>query len=374
MLLGGLPLVPPAGVESRSISWENRTGAKGAGGQAGNGRKGSPAISPLAAGETVTLAEMEGPGCVRHIWITTPPDLPLQDRNLILRFYWDGQAQPSVECPLGDFFGIAHGRRRPFSSALTSMPEGRGLSCFYAMPFRRHCRITAENDSGEDIRHLFYQVDYTVGDSLDADTGYFHAQFRRQNPTVLKEDYVLLDGVEGRGRFLGCVVGVRTLDQHWWGEGEFKFYLDADTDFPTICGTGAEDYVCSAWGLGAHQTPYHGCPLYARGAEKGLDALVSFYRWHILDPIWFHRNLRVTVQQMGGAGVEEIRARVERGELEVPTPFTEGQTFTLFERQDDFSSAAFWYQPLPTAPFPALPDRALRSVGLELRPSETEKD
>ncbi|HZP80399.1 MAG TPA: glycoside hydrolase family 172 protein [Chthonomonadaceae bacterium] len=368
--LGGLPLTPPPGVESRAITAENPEGAKGAGGRAGNGRKGAPALSPLPAGQTVTLADIQGPGCIRHIWITTPPGYPLQDRNVILRFYWEGQEQPSVECPLGDFFGMAHGRRRPFASALTLMPEGRGLSCYYTMPFRQRARITVENDSGEDVAHLFYQIDYTVGDELTADTACFHAQFRRQNPTTLKQDYVILDGVQGRGRFLGCVVGLRTLDDHWWGEGEFKFYLDGDKDYPTLCGTGSEDYACSAWGIGVHDTPYHGCPLYARGEKGALDALISYYRWHILDPIYFHKDIKVAVQQMGGASVAAVRERVERGELEVPTPLAEGQQFTLFERQDDYCSTAFWYQTLPTAPFPAFPDRALRSVGLEKRPSE----
>ena len=270
--VGGLPLVPHEGLTSRSASQENPTGAKGRGGQAGQTRKGAPCITPFRAGEIVTLADIDGPGCIRHVWLTTPPGNPGHDRNLIVRCYWDGQAQPSVECPLGDFFGMAHGRRRPFASALTSMPEGRGLSCYYAMPFRQHARITLENDAGEDVPLLFYQVDYTQGDHLDEQTGYFHAQFRRENPTTLRQDYVVLDGVEGRGRFLGCVIGVRTLDAHWWGEGEFKFYLDGDTDYPTICGTGAEDYACSAWGLGVHHTPYHGCPLYVHQHARRAGA------------------------------------------------------------------------------------------------------
>lgn len=372
--VGGLPLVPPAGVQSRSISQENPNGAKGAGGQAGNGRKGAPSLGPLRAGETVTIADVDGPGCIRHIWLTTPPGNPLHDRNLILRCYWDGQTQPSVECPLGDFFGMAHGRRRHFASALTSMPEGRGLSCYYAMPFHQHARITVENDTGEDVPLLFYQIDYTIGDLWNEDCGYFHCQFRRENPTTLRQDYVVLDGVAGRGRFLGGVIGIRTLDAHWWGEGEFKFYLDGDTDYPTICGTGSEDYAGSAWGLGVHHTLYHGCPLYLHQHENGpnrdLNALVSYYRWHILDPIYFHENIRVAVQQMGGAFVNQVRERIERGDMILPTPLTPDQAFTLFERQDDMSSAAFWYQTLPTQPFPIFSDRALRSISLEPRLEE----
>ena len=254
------------------------------------------------------------------------------------------------------------------------MPEARGLVCYYTMPFARHARVTLENDSGEDVPFLFYQIDYTLGDVLPDDTGYFHAQFRRANPTTLGQDYMVLDGIEGRGRFLGCVIGVRTLAAHWWGEGEFKFYLDGDAALPTICGTGIEDYAGSAWGLGVHHAPYHGCPLYAHeyadGPVRDLDALVSFYRWHVLDPLYFHENLRVTMQQIGGAFVDKARADIESGRMPLVTPLKPGQTFALFERQDDISNAAFWYQTLPTRPFPPLPDRTLRSVGLERRLEE----
>ena len=240
--VGGLPLVPHGGLTSRSLSQENTTGAKGAGGQAGGTRKGAPCITPFRAGETATLADVDGPGCIRHIWLTTPPGNPRHDRNLIVRCYWTGQAQPSVECPLGDFFGMAHGRRRPYASALTSMPEGRGLSCYYAMPFRQHARITLENRFGRGTCLSYFTDQLHAGrPSETSRPGYFHAQFRRAGTRPrLRQDYVVLDGVRGRGRFLGCVIGVRTLDAHWWGEGEFKFIWTATPDYPTICGTGAE--------------------------------------------------------------------------------------------------------------------------------------
>jgi len=374
--VGGLPILPPSGMVSRAYTAENPNGAPGGGGAANGGRKGSPAIVPFTDGQTVTLAEIEGAGCIRHIWITTPPGNPLHDRSLILRCYWDGQELPAVECPLGDFFGIAHGRRRPYASALTAMPEGRGLDCYFTMPFRTHARITLENDSGSDVSHLFYQVDATLGDPLEDETGCFHAQFRRQNPTAKKQDFVLLDGVTGRGRFLGCMIGVRTLDDHWWGEGEMKFYLDGDTDLPTICGTGAEDYAGSAWGLGVHHTPYHGCTLHEQNRLHGMksdkDALISFYRWHVLDPVYFHRELRVELQQMGGTFVSEAKQAIDAEEMELTAPLTPGQEFTLFERQDDVCSTVFWYQTLPSPEFPELPDREARSSGLELRSTERE--
>lgn len=325
-------------LQSRAITHENRNGAPGAGGRANEGRKGSSHLGPFRAGEVFEMANIQGPGMIRHIWVTIPTGDPLLARNVIVRMYWDGQAHPSVEAPLTDFFGMAHGRRKHFVSALATIPEGRGFSCYYPMPFR-HARITFENDSGEDTFALFYQVDYTLGDDVSG-SGRFHAQFRRENPTTLKQDYVLLD-TEGQGHFLGCVVGVRILEPHWWGEGEVKCYIDGDTIYPTICGTGSEDYVCSAWGLGEHHTPYH-------GANYMRDDLVSYYRWHTHDPIYFYRRLKVTVQQMGHYG-------------------------TLFERQDDYSSCAFWYQSLPTPAFPALPDRAARSANIELRESEKPK-
>ncbi len=173
-------------------------------------------------------------------------------RNTILRMYWDGQEHPSVEVPLGDFFGVAHGRQADLGSALLAMQDGKGFNCWIPMPFRTHARITVENDSGSDIAMFFYQVDFTVGDSLDDSAGAFHAQFRRNNPCPLHEDYVILDGVEGRGAYLGTVLGVRALYRDcWWGEGEVKFFLDSDDTHPTICGTGAEDYMGSAWSLGS---------------------------------------------------------------------------------------------------------------------------
>ncbi|MDA1191529.1 MAG: DUF2961 domain-containing protein [Candidatus Poribacteria bacterium] len=324
-------------LKSRSITHENRTGAPGVGGQALEGRKGSPAYGPLKAGETFEMANIEGPGMIRHIWITIPPGDPLRNRNLIVRMYWDEQRYPSVEAPITDFFGMAHGRQKHFESVLTLMPEGRGLSCYYPMPFKK-ARITVENDSEQDVSMLFYQVDYTLGDDIDGEVGRFHAQFRRQNPTVLKDDYVLLE-TEGHGHFIGCVVGVRSMREGWWGEGEVKFFIDDDGEFPTICGTGSEDYACTAWGMREHQTIYH-------GANYVHADLISYYRWHVQDPIFFDERLKVTVQQIGW------------------------NKDGLFERQDDYSSCVFWYQTLPSPQFPALPDRSARSANIELRDSE----
>jgi hypothetical protein len=292
------------------------------------------------------------------------------NRNLILRFYWDGQENPSVEAPLTDFFGVGHGRRAPFSSRFLTMAEGRGLNCYFPMPFGSEGRATVTNDSGEELNMFFYQVDYTLGDEVSPETPRFHAQFRRVPRTTLADDYVILDGVKGKGRFLGTVVGLRTLCPFWWGEGELKIYMDGDRDYPTICGTGSEDYVCSAWGLGCFHAPDFGSPF-----QK--EDLISYYRWHALDPIYFHNEVKVTIQQLGGCFLAEAyreREKVEKliadGLMELERPIADERIFLCFERADDMSSTAFWYQTLPTQPFPAFPDREIRSAHLGKREGE----
>src|SRR5262245_37414638 len=294
-----LPLISD-GVASRAISWENRTGAVGAGGQDKAGRKGSPCIPVIASGETVTLMDMSGCGIIRHIWITIPDRSPEAMRNMILRMYWDGSTVPSVEVPLGDFFGVAHGRTVPLTTALTTMTLGRGFNCYYDMPFRTHAKVTVQNDlpDGRKMDAFFFQIDYELRDSLSAKAGYFHAQFRRQNPTVMLQDYVILDDVQGPGYFLGCVIGVRALGPEWWGEGEMKFYIDGDSQWPTSCGTGTEDYFGGAWGMDSYQTPWHGCPVLLK-PPAAPNSVASMYRFHVSDPVYFRRSLKATMQQIG---------------------------------------------------------------------------
>ncbi len=365
----GTPLYAPT-LESRAQTKEDVLGEKGKGGMAGGGRKGAACHAPLKDGETYEFLNVKGPGCVRHIWITTPPGNPQLDRNLILRFYWDGQKIPSVEAPLADFFGVAHGRRAAFSSRFVTMGEGRGLNCYFPMPFAKGGRATVTNDSGQDLPMFFYQVDYTVGDEVNLETPRFHAQFRRMTRTELRKDFVLLDGVRGKGRFLGCVVGLRTLCPYWWGEGEMKMYIDGDKDYPTICGTGSEDYVCSAWGLGQFQAPDFGAPFMK-------ENLVSFYRWHAMDPVYFHKDIRVTLQQLGGCFMgeakqdqEKVEKLIAEGLMDLGRPISDEKIFLLFERADDVCSTAFWYQTLPTQPFPEFPNRELRSAFIEKREGE----
>lgn len=339
--------VVPDGVVGRAITEENPKGEPGQGGRAasrnlGATRKGAPCRHDLKNGDTAVLMDYAGCGIIRHIWMTVDQRDPEALRNMILRMYWDGSRVPSVEVPLGDFFGTAHGRAVELNSSLVSVPRGAGFNCFFPMPFATHAKITLENDmpGNRKMGAVFYQIDFEMRDRLPARSGRFHAQFRRQNPTVPRQDYVLLDDVQGPGAFIGCVIGVRPLQGDWWGEGELKLYMDGDEEFPTICGTGTEDYFCAAWGMEKYQKPYHGCTLLMSDKDFPPAGLVSMYRWHEKDPIYFRESLRVEIQQIGWG---------KNG---------------LFERSDDWCSTVFWYQLKPVLRMPPLPDRAARTADI----------
>ena len=358
--LGGMPLYDP-NIQSRAITAENQTGAKGQGGKELGGRKGLPCLWNLKKDQVYTFAEMEGPGVIRHIWITVENTGPVKMRNLILRFYWDDQKTPSVEAPLSDFFGVSHGRTAPFESEFLVMPEGKGFNCYFPMPFTKKAKLTVTNETGEDAGMFFYQVDYTIGDAVTEDTPYFHSQFRRALNTTMYQDYVILDGVKGKGRYMGVNLGL--VDRFagkglWWGEGEVKIYLDGDTTNPTICGTGSEDYACSGWGLGKFSAQYMGAPLIK-------DPFTSLYRFHVLDPVYFSKDIKVTIQQIGNDGKHEpadpngpLAEFIKRGEYKKDHPGGN------HERVDDMCSTAYWYQTLPTQPFPPFPDKATRTAGI----------
>ena len=342
-------------VKSYAANAENPRGEASMGGVRGGGHKGSPCIQWVQPGQVVPLLDIRGQGTIRHIWLTFPPHLAELYRGLVIRMYWDDQPHPSVEAPVGDFFGVAHGRYRPFSSELVTVQCSNGLNCWIPMPFRESARITVENDSDLTIPNLFYQVDYTLGDMHPQDTGYFHAQFRRANPCPFHEDYTILDGVTGKGRYLGTVLGVQSLclPQQWWGEGEVKMYFDGEAQ-PTICGTGAEDYIGCAWGLSECITPYQGCTVCDHEGKA-----YSFYRWHIADPIYFEKSIRVTIMQMGFGEKEEARNALGAHFRCYPAAGA-GDDLCYYDRSDDYCSTAFWYQTLPTAPFPPFPPRESR--------------
>jgi len=344
--LGNLSRLSAA--QTRSISAENYTGAKGAAGMAtegtgancardlGRGWKVSPSVR-IKVGETFTVADITGSGAIQQIWMT--PTGPW--RYSILRIYWDGQEQPSVECPVGDFFGLPWGRYSPLVSLPVCVNPGSAFNCYWEMPFRKSCRITLSNIGHEDMT-LYYQVNYTLTD-VPADCAYFHAQFRRTNPLPFKQDYTILEGVRGRGHYVGTAMGWGVNNNGRWGEGEIKFFLDGEKEWPTICGTGTEDYFCGSYNFENKETKQYQefCTPYA-GLHQVLrpDGLYrsqqrfALYRWHIMDPVRFTSDLRVTIQALGWR--------------------SDGRYLPL---QDDISSVAFWYQTLPTVPFPALPAR-----------------
>ncbi|HZI17279.1 MAG TPA: glycoside hydrolase family 172 protein [Pyrinomonadaceae bacterium] len=357
----------PDAVETRWASPENPSGAKGAGGRAGGGRKGSPTIA-VRAGASAVLAEARNtPGTVRRIWMTIPDRGPRMLRGLRLDMYWDGAARPAVSAPLGDFFGVGLGRMATFESALFSNPEGRSFNSVVPMPFRTGMRIVLTNESGADLPELFYDINYTLGDRHPPNMLYFHAHWRRENPTRLQEDYEILPRVEGRGRYLGTNIGVttdrRVYSNTWWGEGEIKIYLDGDRELPTLVGTGTEDYVGTAWGQGQYANLYQGSPIADEGAGQW-----AFYRYHLPDPVYFRRDLRVTMQQIGyladhsrGALVREGRTLYRAGPGRVEFDITKDGKF---ERADDWSSCAYFYLDRPENNLPPLAPAAQRFGGL----------
>jgi hypothetical protein len=353
MNMGNLPRLSNA--LTRSVSPENFNGEKGKGGMATEGTGASAArelgqgwkISPsvlIKAGQTFTLADISGPGAIQHIWMTPTGTW----RSNILRIYWDQQDHPSVECPVGDFFACGWGKYAPVSSLAVCVNPGSAFNCYWEMPFRKHCRITVTNIAEDDMV-LYYQVTYTLTEVSD-EQAYFHAQFRRTNPLSYKEVYTILDGVSGQGHYVGTYLAWGVNNNAWWGEGEIKFYMDGDTEFPTICGTGTEDYFCGSYDFDVKKknetgletveyqefnTPYAGlCQVIRGDGHYQVQQRFGMYRWHIPDPIRFQKDLRVTIQALGWR--------------------SKGRYLPL---QDDIASVAYWYQALPGAPFPTLPDR-----------------
>jgi len=338
--LASLPLLSTA--ETRSISAENPHGEKGGGAKAvpdagnaaaalGRGWKVRPCIT-LPAGQVTELANVAGPGQIQHIWITVDPKAY---RDCILRFYWDGEAAPSVEAPLGDFFANGHGLRYNVNSLMVAVNPSGGFNAYWPMPFRQAVRITVENQRGEDIHGFFYQITYALGE-VAVDAAYFHAQWRRSDTTREWPEHVLLDGVQGRGHYVGTFLAWTQMSNGWWGEGEIKFFIDGDGADPTICGTGTEDYFGGAWCFGdTYSTPFLGYPLWRKA--EGEVPRHGLYRWHVLDPLRFARDLRVTIQALGW------------------WPNGKFQPLT-----DDIASVAYWYQTEPHGAFRAVPGRAGR--------------
>ena len=340
--------------KTRSLSPENFKGEKGAGGMAdpvkdketrnqavsanaastlGKGWKVNPCID-IDAGETMVIADIDGPGAIQQIWMTPTGEW----RKTIIRMYWDGETNPSVEAPVGDFFCAGWGVYAPLSSLAVCVNPGSAFNCYWQMPFRKHCKITMENRDKKPMR-LYYQINYTLTEVPD-DAAYFHAQYRLSDPTE-KALHTILDGVKGRGQYVGTYMAIQPTNNGWWGEGEIKFYMDGDTSYPTICGTGTEDYFCGSYNFEnqrTHQyeeycTPYAGLHQVIRpdGVYRAQQRY-GLYRWHILDPVRFEKYLKVTIQDLGWRN--------------------DG---TYLDQKSFISTVAYWYQAEPHATFPELP-------------------
>ena len=338
--------------KSRSISPENFTGEKGKGGMAdikdkdvrnvanaayaardlGQGWKVNPYIR-IEPKETITIAEIEGPGAIQHIWMTPTGNW----RFTIMRIYWDDEKEPSVECPVGDFFGMGWGVYAPLTSLSVCVNPGSAFNCYWTMPFRKKCKITMENINDQEPMVLYYQIDYTLTE-VPEDAGYFHAQWRRTNPNTTS-DYTIVDNIKGKGHFVGVYMAWGANNNGWWGEGEIKFFMDGDSRFPTICGTGTEDYFCGSYNFDREgqykefSTPYSGLHQVIRpdGAYRSQERF-GLYRWHITDPIRFDKDLRITIQDLGW----------RHGGRYLPL-------------KSDISSVTYWYQTEPHNKFPQLP-------------------
>ena len=350
MNLGNLYRLSDA--KSRSISPENFTGEKGKGGMAdpkdkdkrnvanahhaardlGQSWKVNPFVI-IESGETLTLAEIEGPGAIQQIWMTPTGNW----RFSIIRIYWDDEKTPSVECPVGDFFGMGWGVYAPLSSLAVCVNPGSAFNCYWTMPFRKKCKITMENINDRHAMTLYYQINYTLTE-VPADAAYFHAQFRR-NPYNSTSDYTMVDGIKGKGHYVGTYMAWQVNNNGWWGEGEIKFFMDGDTKFPTIIGTGTEDYFCGSYNFdrdGQYRefcTPYVGLHQVIRpdGTYRSQQRF-GLYRWHIVDPIRFDKDLRVTMQDLGWRH--------------------DGR---YLPQKSDIASVVFWYQSEPHAQFPKFP-------------------
>lgn len=370
------------GAHTRWSSFENPTAGKGVGGSENRGAKGH-AFDSIAAGETKTLLSVTGPGEIRRIWATIKDRDPEMLRSLRLDIYWDGKRTPAVSVPFGDFFGAILGRFGPFESELFSSPEGRSFNCYIPMPFRSGARVTVTNESSRNITHIFYDIDLLVLDKPDPDSLYFHAVWRRERWTTLGRDFELLPQVRGEGRFLGVHVGVMTHPDNigWWGEGEVKMYMDGDRELPTIVGTGTEDYIGTGWGQGVYKHRYQGSTV-----SDNKTGQYAFYRYHIPDPVYFHQELRVTMQQIGGDTKAKMIAMQKRGVAMRPVSIDEGGKLTGLNkpgeavqldtlkapddawvnvyRRDDWSAVALFYLDSPENGLPPLASVEKRTEAL----------
>jgi len=361
----------PADAQSRVSSFENPNGEKGEGASTNHSAKGN-AFESIKAGETKVLLDAKGPGVIQRIWATVSDRSPGSLRALRLRVYWEDSARPAVDVPFGDFFCAGLGRITAFQSALFASPEGRSFNCYIPMPFRRAARVTLTNEGRADLEALFYDVDFVKGPVPD-DMLYFHSIWVRRKSVAIGEDFEFLPQVAGRGRFLGVNMGVRTNEAYphtWYGEGEVRMYLDGDRDHPTIVGTGTEDYVGTGYGEGVFATLYQGCTV---SDEK--SGAFAFYRLHVPDAVYFHKDFRAVIEEIGGGERDVVLALLQKGTPmklvsvgtrssfvrlmdDQPAPDLKEERFAKgwvnFYRSDDYSATSYFYLDRPQHDLPPL--------------------
>lgn len=371
----------PKDTETRWASFENPSAAKGKGGAENKRAKGHPS-EMFKPGETKTLLDNTGAGIIQRIWMTISDRTPHVLRSIKIEMYWDGATAPAVSAPLGDFFGLALGRKVAFENALFSDPEGRSFTCYIPMPYRKHARIVLVNESDKTV-NLFYDVNFQQVKSHDAEVLYFHTWWNRIAKTELAKDFVILPTVTGKGRFLGTNMGIITdplYEKSWWGEGEVKIYTDGDGELPTLNGTGTEDYIGTGWGQGQFVHRYQGCIVADEASRQW-----AFYRYHIPDPVYFQSNCKATIQIMGGEMTDNVRRYSKNGAALIPvtvasekefiklferTPLlqlndsTFPQGWTNFYRSDDVSATAYFYLNSPTNGLPAIQPATVRMQDL----------
>ena len=363
----------PEDADTRWISFENPTGKKGAGATENKGAKGN-ASQWIKAGDSIVLVDYTGAGVINRIWMTIIDRNPKALRAIHLDMYWDDASKPAVSVPLGDFFGIGLGRMAAFQSALFSDPEGKSFNCYVPMPFKNHAKIVFVNES-EQNQLLFYDVDLTVLKKPVKNLTYFHAYWNNKHSSELGQDFEILPAIKGEGRFLGSNISVKAdsiYGDTWFGEGEVKIYIDGDNAHPTLAGSGTEDYIGSAWNLGPFNQLYQGATIVDKVKKE-----YAFYRYHIPDPVYFHNDCRITIQQMGGAGRDLIRNIITAGGKAKPVSvMTANGLIKLFEkpdfpglfddkfpkdewvnfyRIDDYSATAYFYLNKPESDLPGLP-------------------
>ena len=373
--------MPTEKLQTRWYTAENKDAEKGAAGKADFGRKGSPNV-PIKPGETVVLADIKTGGTINRMWFVLWKPYAKALRGLKLEIYWDNAKTPAVQVPFGDFMCQSLGTMTAFENCFFSSPEGRSFNCYIKMPFKKAAKILLVNETDE-LNYVFYDIACTTGDKHDENMLYFHSSWRRNPKTKMREDFTILPKINGKGKFLGCHLGIiqnPNMNHFWWGEGEIKIYLDGDTNYPTLCGTGTEDYIGAGYGQGKFSHLYQGNQYLSEEGEGGIffKDRHGFYRFHVPDPIYFYKNIRVEIQTMGGAKYSDMLKSMDndpnlkfmktgkgnefysREELE-KSP----QTETTVEREgDDFCATAYWYMDSPTNSLPPLAPLKERIVNL----------